>query len=126
MSEEKATKPKFLSPSPLKIEPGKLTRPVTSSFPWNLVEFSATVFTSGNRNRQIDYVVSRPDGKEDSLLQRAVAEGRTQNEGITHITYGISHDDPIGEYKVKAKIRHCDEDCERTGSFIVEKDPREA
>ena len=124
MSEDKATKPKFLSP--LKIYPEKLTRPYASGKPWVLVEFSATVYTSGNKNMPIDYVITRPDDKEDSIVQRAVAEQATQDEGIAHMTYAISHDDPTGEYKVKVEIRDCDGDCVKTGSFEVEKDPLEA
>ena len=123
MSEDKA-KPKFLSP--LKVDPEQLTRPIASGVPSIDVKFTATAHTAGTRKRQIDYVVSRPDNQDDPLVQYALAQGSTENEGLAYMTYPISHEHPTGEYKVKATIRNCDEECERRGSFKVEKDPREA
>ena len=73
----------------------------------------------------IDYVFSRPDNKKEKLVQPVIGEGSAENEGHACMTYTISHDDPTGKYDVTATIRDCDEDCERKGSFEVEKDSRE-
>lgn len=124
MSGDKAKKPKFSSH--INIDPEKLTRPIAEGIPDIIVKFTATVQTSGNKKIPIDYVVSRPDNRKEKLVLPAVGEGSTENEGHAYMTYTISHDDPTGKYNVTATIRNCDEDCERTCSFEVEKDPREA
>ena len=117
-------KPKFSSP--LNIDPEKLTRPIASGVPDIIIKFTATVQTSGNKKMPIDYVISRPDNRDDDLVQPVIGEGSNENEGRAYMTYTISHDDPTGKYDVTATIRNCDEECKRSGSFEVEKDPREA
>lgn len=124
MSEDKATKPKFLTP--MKIEPEEITRPEATGVPTIVIEISAIIQTGGSTKVPIYYELSHPNGKSEPLRTDSVGNTGTENEGKSLLKYDISHEHPVGEYKLTAKIVNCNEDCERTGSFTVKKNPLES